>query len=282
MQMPAAFGVLWLVQLLLLKGSVVGANFARGAEKLEALLDTETLLIDELRDYIDRLELQLEEIRRETSAIEEIHSRVENVEEHMGNPLNVLTILKRFDTVWPKLEQQANATHQITFGDGLSDRDLTLPSEEDYEESLDHLLNLQSVYELEPASLSLGVVNGLKLGSAMSWGDCLEMARKSDFSVAKFWLETALEKLPSASENSTDSEGERERGKVQILEAALLMEFRAGELSRALATVEELLLLLPMNQNLQRAKKKIEKAMTKKELPKGRGQKSKTKAKVSG
>ncbi|KAH8362870.1 hypothetical protein KR084_002102 [Drosophila pseudotakahashii] len=275
--MPMALSVLWLLQLFLLTEKVIGANFARGEEQLEALLATETQLIDELRDYIERLELQLEEIQRETSAIEEIHSQVDNVEEYMGNPLNVLGILKRFDSVWPSLEQQANETLLINSEEASPDRYLALPSEEDYEESLNQLLHLQSVYELDSNSLSLGMVNGLKLGSAMSWGDCLEVARKSDFSVARFWLESALEKLPAASENSTEAQRERESGRVHILEAALNIEYRAGELSRALATAEELLLLLPMNQNVQKAKKKIEKAMAKKELPKGRRTKSKTK-----
>ncbi|KMZ06860.1 prolyl 4-hydroxylase subunit alpha-1 isoform X1 [Drosophila simulans] len=281
MQMPMVFSVLWLLQLFLLVESFAGANFARGEEQLEALLYTETQLIDGLRDYIERLELQLEEIRRETSAIEEIHSQVDSVEEYMGNPLNVFGILQRFESVWPGLEQKANATLEIGFGERLSDRELTLPSEEDYEESLNHLLHLQSVYELDSNSLSLGVVNGFKLGSSMSWGDCLEVARKSDFPVAKFWLESALEKLPSASENSTESQRERESGRVHILEATLNIEYRAGELSRALATAEELLLLLPMNQGIQKAKRKIEKAMAKNELPKGRGQKSKPKKQKS-
>nr|XP_017020882.1 prolyl 4-hydroxylase subunit alpha-1 [Drosophila kikkawai] len=277
MQMTKLAGFLWLLQLLLLC-SFAGAHSARGEEQLEALLDTETQLINELRDYIERMELQLEEIRKETAEIEEIHSQVaaDNVEEHMGNPLNVLTILKRFETVWPKLEQQANATIQLSLREGLiTQGELTLPTEEEYEESLSHLLHLQSVYELEPASLSLGVVNGLKLGSAMSWGDCLELARESDFSVARFWLETALNKLPGTSENSTESQRERERGRVKILETKLNMEYRAGEHSRALAAVEELILLLPKDQGYQKAKAKIEQAMANKELPKGKRRKSK-------
>jgi len=161
-----AFSVLWLIQLFLLTETVVGADFARGEEQLEALLATETQLIDELRDYIERLEIQLDEIQRETSAIAEIHSQVDNVEQYMGNPLNVLGILKRFESVWPRLEQQANETLLISLEETSPDRDftLTLPSEEDYEESLNHLLHLQSVYELDPNSLSLGLVNGLKLG----------------------------------------------------------------------------------------------------------------------
>ncbi|EDV53060.2 prolyl 4-hydroxylase subunit alpha-1 [Drosophila erecta] len=277
MQMPLVFSVLWLLQLFLWPESVAGANSARGEEQLEALLATETQLIDGLRDYIDRLELQLEELRRETADIEEIHSQVDSVEEYMGNPLNVFGILKRFESVWPRLEQQANATQELGFAEGFSDRDLTLPSDEDYEESLNHLLHLQSVYELDSNSLSSGVVNGFKLGSSMSWGDCLEVARKSHFSVARFWLESALEKLPSAAENSTESQRERESGRVHILEAALNIEYRAGELNRALATAEELLLLLPMSQSIQKAKRKIEKALAKKELPKGNGQKSKPK-----
>ncbi|KAH8280884.1 hypothetical protein KR054_003104 [Drosophila jambulina] len=282
--MTTLAGFLWFLHLLLLS-SFAGANSARGEEQLEALLDTETHLIDELRDYIERLELQLEEIRKETSVIEEIHSQVaaDQAEEHMGNPLNVLTILKRFESVWPKLERQAKATVQLSPREGLlSHGDLTLPTEEEYEESLSHLLHLQSVYELEPASLSLGVVNGLKLGSAMSWGDCLELARESDFSVARFWLETARDKLPGASENSTELKRERERGQVKILETTLNMEYRAGELSRALAAVEELILLVPRDQGYQKAKAKIEQAMTNKELPKGKRRKSKrTKTQVT-
>ncbi|XP_022211021.2 prolyl 4-hydroxylase subunit alpha-2 [Drosophila obscura] len=279
MQMPGAVvGLLWLVQVSLL-WSRVGCSF-NSEEQLEGLLATETFLIDELRDYIERLDQQLEEIRRETAAIAEIHSQVgDHVEEYMGNPLNVLTILKRFQTVWPRLEQQANATHNISVSDDRDQNmDLILPTEEDYEEALSNLLHLQSVYELEPASLSLGVVNGMKLGSAMSWSDCLEMAVKSDVGVAKFWLETALDKLPPAA-NATDHQSEWERGKVQILEATLSMEYRAGELSEALDTVEELLLLRPMNQNVQKAKAKIERALAKTstKLPSGRGQKTKTK-----
>ncbi|XP_001357667.4 prolyl 4-hydroxylase subunit alpha-2 isoform X1 [Drosophila pseudoobscura] len=272
MQMSGAVGFLWVLQVLLL-WSTVGCS-SNSEEQLEALLATETLLIDELRDYIERLDEQLEEIRRETAAIEAIHIQVgDRVEEYMGNPLNVLTILKRFETVWPRLEQQANSTHNISvIDDRLRDSELVLPTEEDYEQALSNLLHLQSVYELEPASLSLGVVNGMKLGSAMSWSDCLEMAMKSDVGVAKFWLETALDKLPPAT-NATDHRSERVRGKVQILEAALNMEYRAGELSQALATADELLLLRPMNQNVQKAKDKIERALAKTttQLPSGRG-----------
>ncbi|BFF93073.1 prolyl 4-hydroxylase subunit alpha-2 [Drosophila madeirensis] len=283
MQMPGAVvGLLWLLQVSLL-WSTVGCH-ASSEEQLEALLATETLLIDELREYIERLDQQLEEIKRETAAIEEIHSQVgDGVEEYIGNPLNVLILLKRFETMWPRLEQLANATHNISArADRDRDMDLILPTEDDYEEALSNLLHLQSVYELEPASLSLGVVNGMKLGSAMSWSDCLEMAVKSDAGVAKFWLETALDKLPPAT-NGTDHRSERERGKVQILEATLNMEYRAGALSEALATADELLLLRPMNQNVQKAKAKIERALAKTstQLPSSRGHKPKPKTKAN-
>lgn len=66
----------------------------------------------------------------------------------------------------------------------------------------------------------------------MSWSDCLDVARKSDrngdYAVAKYWLETALEKLPAAGNATTSSVSEQQSGKVQILEASLVMDYRAG------------------------------------------------------
>ncbi|KAH8313493.1 hypothetical protein KR067_006920, partial [Drosophila pandora] len=276
--MQMSLGFLFLCQLMLMASMAYGSSL-KGEEQLEALLDTETQLIDELRDYIERLELQLEEIRRETEAIAEVHRQVDpdGVEEYMGNPLNVLTILKRFDSVWPRLEQMANATDQLGVNEEFTKRNLALPTDEEYEESLSRLLHLQSVYDLEPSSLSLGLVNGIKMGSAMTWGDCLEVARNSESSVARFWLETAMNKLPSPTENSTDYTKERENGRVQILEEQLNMEYKAGELTRALTAAEELLLLFPTNQNVLKAKVKIEKRLAKKDLPAGKTQKSKEK-----
>ncbi|XP_034484386.1 prolyl 4-hydroxylase subunit alpha-2 [Drosophila innubila] len=272
---------LWLLWL-----AVIWTSDVRAAseEHLRELVATETSLIDGLREYIEALEQQLMVIKRETSAIEQIHQLVgEQVDEHMGNPLNVLTILKRFHSVWPLIEQLANDT--LSLADSLPDyeMELQLPSEEDYETALLNLLRLQSVYNLEPATLSLGIVNGLKLGSAMSWSDCLDMARNSDrngdYAVAKYWVETALGKLPAAVNATNFSVSEQERGKVQILETSLNMDYRAGEFSSALTTAKELLLLRPTNQNVQKAKAKIERAINttqKKVLPK-----RKSKAKVN-
>lgn len=67
----------------------------------------------------------------------------------------------------------------------------------------------------------------------MSWSDCLEMARKSDrngeYAVAKYWLETALGRLPAAN-NATGSNSEQENGKLQILVTSLNMDYRTGAL----------------------------------------------------
>lgn len=163
--MQISLGFLCLCQLMLMASMVYGSSL-KGEEQLEALLNTETQLIDELRDYIERLELQLEEIRRETETIAKVHRQVapDGVEEYMGNPLNVLTILKRFESVWPRLEQMANATDQLGVNEEFTQRNLALPTDEEYEESLSRLLHLQSVYDLEPNSLSLGLVNGIKMG----------------------------------------------------------------------------------------------------------------------
>lgn len=72
----------------------------------------------------------------------------------------------------------------------------------------------------------------LLLSSSMSWSDCLEMARKSDrngeHAVAKYWLETALGRLPDANNATGTASSEQKHGKVQILVASLNMDYRAG------------------------------------------------------
>lgn len=162
MQIPRAERLLWLLGLLLIWTGNASAN---KEELFQELVASETSLIRTLRDYIDALDRQLELIKEETAEIERIHDVVgERVEEYMENPLNVLTILKRFQSNWPRIERLTNET--LSLADNLPDfeTELDLPSEEEYEAALLNLLRLQSVYDLEPSSLSLGIVNGLKLG----------------------------------------------------------------------------------------------------------------------
>lgn len=165
MQMPIATPKrwLWLLWLALMWPRAVSGSSEES--HLRGLLTAESSLIGALRDYIDALDQQLAVIKSETAAIEQLHRQVgQRVEEHMGNPLNVLTILKRFQSVWPLLEQQANASHNLAANLPDYQSDLQLPSEEDYEAALLNLLRLQSVYDLKPAALSLGIVHGLKVG----------------------------------------------------------------------------------------------------------------------
>lgn len=162
MQIPRAERLLWLLGLLVIWTGIASAN---KEELFQELVASETSLIRTLRDYIDALDRQLQLIKEETAEIERIHDEVgERVEEYVENPLNVLTILKRFQSNWPLIERLANKTHSLA--DNLPDfeTELDLPSEEEYEAALLNLLRLQSVYDLEPSSLSLGIVNGLKLG----------------------------------------------------------------------------------------------------------------------
>lgn len=80
----------------------------------------------------------------------------------------------------------------------------------------------------------------------MSWSDCLEIGRKSvqngDFIIAKFWMEVALEKLPTvagaqmAAANATEemalAEGgsaEVKNARLEIMEALAMTEFNMGE-----------------------------------------------------
>lgn len=165
MQIPRAERLLWLGLGLGLVVIWAGIASANKEVLFEELVASETSLIQTLRDYIDALDRQLQLIKDETAEIERIHVQVgARVEQYMGNPLNVLTILKRFQSNWPRIERLANETHNLA--DNLPDFDAEwdLPGEEEYEAALLNLLRLQSVYDLQPSMLSLGIVNGLKMG----------------------------------------------------------------------------------------------------------------------
>lgn len=76
--------------------------------------------------------------------------------------------------------------------------------------------------------------------SEMSWSDCFEVGRKSskngEYAMAKYWMETALEKLPAAPVAQSNAVGirnsESEKAKFRILEGILNTEYKIGKLTK--------------------------------------------------
>ncbi|XP_036213171.2 prolyl 4-hydroxylase subunit alpha-2 [Bactrocera oleae] len=245
-------------------------------------LNTQAILTDTLRRYIEALQQKVGVIKSKTVEIKAINDvAAADMHKYVSNPLNALTILKRFTSDWQMLRQYAyniDSTTEIVENLTISRKSLKFPSESDFDEAALNLLRIQGVYQLEPERLAVGEVNGIKLGSAMSWSDCLEIGRKSvqngDFMIAKFWMEVALEKLPTvagaqmAAANATEemelAEGgsaEVKNARLEIMEALAMTEFNMGNLAVALNIINTLLKKHPRHKNLLKAKARVEKKL---------------------
>ncbi|CAD6993037.1 unnamed protein product [Ceratitis capitata] len=255
---------------------------------LDQYLETQTVLIGTLREYIRELQEKIEVIKSKTNEIKTINDIAHtDVHKYVSNPLNALTILKRFTTDWQSLRKYAenvDSTTEIVQNLTNSRKSLKFPSESDFDEAADNVLRIQGIYQLEPKRLAEGEVNGVKLGSAMSWSDCLEIGRKyvqnGDFTIAKYWMNVALGKLPvaelmkaltmtndtnevAAQEPSGGSNAVVENARFEIMEELMATEMSMGNLDVALDIADEMLQLYPKNKNLHKIKAKIEKKLQK-------------------
>ncbi|XP_029406268.2 prolyl 4-hydroxylase subunit alpha-2 [Bactrocera dorsalis] len=247
-------------------------------------LNTQAVLTDTLRRYIEALQQKIGFIKSKTNEIKAINDvAAADMHKYVSNPLNALTILKRVTSDWQMLRQYAHnidSTTEIVKNLTITRKSLKFPSESDFDEAALNLLRIQGVYQLEPERLAVGEVNGIKLGAAMSWSDCLEIGRKSvkngDFVIAKFWMEVALGKLPAvagasiaaanATEGMSSTEGlsaEVRNARLQIMEALAIIESNMGNLDSALDIINTLLKKHPKNKNLLKTKARVEKKFKK-------------------
>ncbi|XP_059217450.1 prolyl 4-hydroxylase subunit alpha-2 [Stomoxys calcitrans] len=185
------------------KGELIAT--ANAHDDLLEMLHTEKVLIDGLRHYIDTQQEKLNVLKSKTKDIQKLYDEIgDNREGYLNNPINTVTLLKRITSDWKGMTDYAEEyldTEELT-KNITKTQELVFPTEDDYESSLVSLLRIQDMFKLEPQRLSVGEVNGIKLGSEMSWSDCLEIGLKSMkngyHAYAKYWMETALEKIPNA------------------------------------------------------------------------------------
>ncbi|XP_065357436.1 prolyl 4-hydroxylase subunit alpha-1 [Calliphora vicina] len=265
-------------------------------DELHEMLNTEKVLIDTLRHYIETQEHRLNFLKSKTNEIRNIHDGVTDREKYLYNPINALTILKRFTADWKSLKSYAEdylKTEDLTKNYTQQIESLTFPTDEDYDAALINLLRIQDMYQLEPQRLAVGEVNGVKLGSEMTWSDCLEIGLKSSKNgyqtYAKYWMETALEKLPSNNNtNEATIQGHKKplqddytvKAKLEIMTALLNTEYKLGNIQEALKIANEMLELQPKLKNVKKAKKQMEMELKKSKGSKKNNQSNKVEQKT--
>ncbi|XP_030554018.1 prolyl 4-hydroxylase subunit alpha-1-like isoform X1 [Drosophila novamexicana] len=160
------------------------------------LLAMERQLMVNLHEYIDKLQEKVHTLRRLAEVLESSLQAAEGREqEFLSNPLHTYTLIRHMHADWIQLErsmQQPVGQEQIDF---IKEMQPELPLHSDLMEVTAAMHRVQQTYEMEPADMSKGLLDGVQLNASLSILDCYEMGallfRAAEFEDASKWLRTA-------------------------------------------------------------------------------------------
>ncbi|XP_060526427.1 prolyl 4-hydroxylase subunit alpha-1 isoform X2 [Cylas formicarius] len=211
---------------------------------MEHLLDTESVLISTLENYIRAEEQKLDLLKRYADVYQKQHDRAtQDVQSYLANPINAYTLVKRLTTDWSQVEAliatnvNADALANISYF-----RDtMEFPTDEDLNGAAVALTRLQDTYRLETSSLARGELNGVKYSAEMSAADCFELGRQiynnGDYYHTMLWMEEAEARLGSEANETVDQS--------DILEYLAFSTYKQGDIPLALDLTNKLLELVP-------------------------------------
>ncbi|XP_064549532.1 prolyl 4-hydroxylase subunit alpha-1-like [Drosophila montana] len=160
------------------------------------LLVMERHLIVNLHEYIDKLQERADTLKRLAQELESTLKAAEGREkEFLSNPLHTYTLIRHMHADWIQLErsmQQPVGQEQIDF---IKEMQPELPLSRDVMEVTAAMYRVQQTYEMEPADMSRGLLDGVQLNANLSILDCYGMGallfRAAEFQDASKWLRTA-------------------------------------------------------------------------------------------
>jgi len=215
---------------------------------MEELLDTESILLKSLDNYINLEEQKLETLRKKSLEFKKEHEIASrDVSEYLMNPLNAYLLVKRLTTDWKNLENSIlNGPPQELIKNMSDFREvLKFPTDEDLTGAAVALMRLQDTYKMDTASLARGELNGVQYSTQLTAGDCFELGRQSynnqDFYHTVLWMTEALS-LYNKAPNKTEIE------RWEILEYLAYSTYMEGNVHRALSMTNELLEIIPTHQ----------------------------------
>ncbi|XP_039282538.1 prolyl 4-hydroxylase subunit alpha-2-like [Nilaparvata lugens] len=224
--------------LLLSTTGIVNGDLYTALIDLEALVETEAVLLSELDNYIGATERRLSQLRRLAAEYSREHSEaILDVGAYLHNPINAYRLIKRLTIDWKHVESLMD-----DFGEKewLERRGrLKLPSEEDLVGAVSGLLRLQDTYQLDTASLTRGQINGVQYTTHLTADDCFQIGRIScvnrDHYHTVLWMSEALKRY-----HHEDNDRRRE-----ILECLAYSTYKQGNVRSALQLNDELLSISP-------------------------------------
>jgi len=218
------------------------------SELFTALVDLERVLYAEndvaksLRDYITA-EKERIAILEQVANDYEHHSRsaLQDVSQHLSNPVNAFLLVKRFTSDWTQVESLIRSNSGEKFLTNISDTLTKFPDQEDLSGAAVALLRLQDTYALTTGKLAKGNIAGVQYSPELSAEDCFELGRvaytQGDYYHTVLWMTEAKDLL--------DLETEKTMEKITILDYLSFSLSMQGNTKAALNLTLELLSLDP-------------------------------------
>ncbi|RZC35039.1 P4Ha N and/or 2OG-FeII Oxy domain containing protein [Asbolus verrucosus] len=231
------------VTLFLLCGTGKSEVFTALAD-LEELLQTESVLINTLENYIKSEEQKLDLLKKYAQIYKKQYNKAsEDVQLYVANPINAYTLVKRLTTDWKEVENLITADIS---GDCLANithvkETMKFPTDEDLNGAAVALMRLQDTYRLDTSSLARGELNGVKYSSELSAADCFELGRQSynngDYYHTLLWMREADSRLNREVNETVE--------RSDILEYLAFSTYKEGNIPLALDLTNKLLEILP-------------------------------------
>lgn len=227
---------------------------------MEEVLETESVLINNLEGYITAHETKLEYLRLKVKEYQREHDEAgKDVSGYLLNPINAYLLTKRLTSDWRDLEQIMTMDVGSQFIQNVTNyrEILKFPTEEDLTGAANALIRLQDTYDLATESLARGELNGVQYSTAMSSEDCFEIGRQMynnrDYRHTILWMTEAINRL------NNDSRLPRS----ELLEYLAFSTFKEGDVKAALKMTNELLDMAPDHKRAQGNKYYYEKELAK-------------------
>ncbi|XP_066927150.1 prolyl 4-hydroxylase subunit alpha-2-like [Clytia hemisphaerica] len=201
--------------------------------KEQVLIEQLDLSIEQEKARIRKIEQMRDSLKKKVAPITET-----SIDEYVGNPLNALYTIRRFNKDWEKVKDELN---NEGFNKVWNDKPELLPTNQDQKGAIGGILRLQNFYKITAHNISKGILlnndsekkpEEMDLGLICTIGD--ESFKQEDWFLMKEWLDLALERIG-------DSEERDGCKRMWIVDFLSYVEFKLNHFERALKLNYELL-----------------------------------------
>lgn len=132
---------------------------------MEELLETESVLISTLENFINAQDIRLELLRNKVAEYQKEHNEAAaDVTTYLSNPVNAYLLTKRLTVDWREIESVMTYDVGNTFVQNITRyrEVLKFPGDEDLNGAAVALMRLQDTYNLDTHKVAQGELNGVK------------------------------------------------------------------------------------------------------------------------